>query len=394
MKSLIFFILLFLVAVAISPMLIGEKGYILIAMGNITIESTVVTAILLLVFSIIALFIALRVIKGGVNFSFGAWRKFSLASQRKAKRDFRKGVASYILGDYANAETLMVKSAEPINSEEVAYLLATDAAQKQGNKANVLHYLQYLESSDNTKHHIESALVRINTLMAMKEYEKARTLLNDFHRHIGHQPRFLALEISLSIAELKFDSAIEYLVNARKEKSISDNEIRTWEEKAFSGQFNRIIREQSNDELAKYWSNLPRKVKQREVVIVCYANVLAQNNIQQGLDKVLLPLIKAGTNAELLKALRTLPLTKADDIIANIQKILHKQPENGVWLSYLAHVAGQTKQWEMSSKAFHSLSQLEHYKMDKVDYKMFSQVLMALNNVNEANKVLIKAVEL
>ncbi len=135
-------------------------------------------------------------------------------------------------------------------------------------------------------------------------------------------------------------------------------------------------------------------MKQREVVIVCYANVLAQNNIQQGLDKVLLPLVKAGTNAELLKALRTLPLTKAEDIIANIQKILHKQPENGVWLSYLAHVAGQTKQWEMSSKAFHSLSQLEHYKMDKVDYKMFSQVLMALNNVNEANKVLIKAVEL
>ena len=49
MKRIIFVIVLFFVAVAISPVLIGEKGYILIAMGDITVESTVVTASMMLV---------------------------------------------------------------------------------------------------------------------------------------------------------------------------------------------------------------------------------------------------------------------------------------------------------------------------------------------------------
>lgn len=394
MKNLILFILLFLLAVAISPILIGEKGYILIAMGNITIESTVVTASVLLFFTFIALFIMLRVVKGGVNFSFGAWRKFSLASQRKAKRDFRKGIASYILGDYKSAETLSVKSAEPISNEDVAYLIAADSAQKQGDKVNTLHYLQYLESSENTKHNIESALIRLNTLLALEEYDKARKLLNEYHRHLGHEPRLLALEISLSLAELRFDSAIEHLVRARKDKNISEREVCHWEQKAFSGQFNLIIREQSNEALQKYWQDLPRKVKQRETVIACYAHVLAKNSIQQGLSKVLLPLIKPGTNVELLRSLRDLPLIKADDVIANVQKIVQKQPENGVWLSYLGHVAGQTKDWDMAGKAFHSLAQLEHYHMDKQDYLMFSNALVAQNKVQEANATLYKAVEL
>ncbi|QOL26304.1 heme biosynthesis protein HemY [Thalassotalea sp. LPB0316] len=391
MKSIMLFILLFLLAVAISPMLIGEKGYILIAMGNITIESTVVTAAVLLFFSMIALFIVLRVISGSVSFSFSTWRKFSLASKRKAKRNFRKSVAAYILGDYKTAETLSVKSAEPIDNQDIAYLIAADSAQKQENKANTLHYLQYLESSENTKHHIESALVRLNTLMALQEYKKARELLDEYHRHIGHESRLLALEISLSLAELRFDHAIEYLVRARKDKNIGEDEVCQWERVAFTGQFNLIIREKSNDALHNYWQDLPRKVKQRETVISCYAHVLAENNIQQGLSKVLLPLIKPGTNAELLKTLRDLPLTKADDLIANVQKIVQKQPENGVWLSYLGHVAGQTKDWDMASKAFHSLAQLEHYQMDKQDYVMYSKALIAQNKIQEANDILVKA---
>ncbi|MFT6209211.1 MAG: HemY protein, partial [Colwellia sp.] len=37
MKKLILWILIFFAAVAISPLLINEKGYILIAMGDLTI---------------------------------------------------------------------------------------------------------------------------------------------------------------------------------------------------------------------------------------------------------------------------------------------------------------------------------------------------------------------
>ena len=100
MKRLLIVVLLFLSAVAFSPILIGEKGYILIAMGDLTIKSTVVTASIMLILSFIALLMVLKFFRGGLNFSFAAWNKIAFANRRKALRDLNKGIAAYVLGDY------------------------------------------------------------------------------------------------------------------------------------------------------------------------------------------------------------------------------------------------------------------------------------------------------
>ena len=114
MKRLLLLVLLLLTlaAVALSPILIGEKGYILIALGDLTIESTVVTATIMLTLAFIALLIALKVFRGGLHFSFAAWNKIAFASRRRALRDLNKGVAAYVLGDYKQSEHLLAKCAD------------------------------------------------------------------------------------------------------------------------------------------------------------------------------------------------------------------------------------------------------------------------------------------
>ena len=88
MKRIILILIVFFTAIAISPMLIDEKGYILIAMGNITIESTVVTATMMLFALFITLIATLKVLRGGLNFSLGAWNKiiFACCSTRSGKQ--------------------------------------------------------------------------------------------------------------------------------------------------------------------------------------------------------------------------------------------------------------------------------------------------------------------
>ena len=92
MKRIIIFVICFFIAIACSPMLIGEKGYILIAMGQTTIESTVVTAIIMLTLLFIVLLLSLKIFRGGINFSLMTWNKFAFASQRKALRNLHKGI--------------------------------------------------------------------------------------------------------------------------------------------------------------------------------------------------------------------------------------------------------------------------------------------------------------
>jgi len=396
MKKIIFLILLFLFAVAISPLLIGEKGYILIAIGNTTIESTVVTASIGLIVIFILLLIVLKAFRGGLRFSLGAWNKVMFASHRKGIRNFNKGVAAYILGDNQQAEHLLVKCAEPSKLEQVAYLLAASAADKQGLTSNTKHYLAQLNNSQTHLNDVglESILIIIQLLISHEQYDDARKIIDQHHKHIGHDDRLLTLEIELSLLESRFDYVIEKLVVARKSKTIEQNKIEQWETKAYTGAFSNVVRKNDNTALHAYWNNIPRKVKLRESVVLAYCQILAQHQLNQPLSKILLPIVKKGTNTALLKQIRLLPLTAPEELIQAVQKHLHNTPHNADWLSCLAHLATHGKQWAMAEKAFHSLVNLEGQQYDKTDLLVFSSVLKQQEQYAKAIEVLQKALTL
>jgi len=392
MKRIFLILLVFFSAVAISPMLIGEKGYILIAMGNITIESTVVTATMMLLALFITLIITLKVLRGGLSFSLGAWNKIIFASQRKGLKHFNQGIAAYILGDNQQAEHLLVKSAEPSKFESIAYLMAASAADKQGLASNTKHYLAQL--SDSEKHlkegGLETILITIRLLINHQEFSQARASIDQHHKHIGHDDRLLAFEIELSLIEKRFQYVVEQLVAARKSKILCDEKVSQWEAVAFNGVFSEQIKKHDEAALNNYWNNLARKVKQRPQVLYAYCYVLASQNITQPLTKILLPVVKKGADESLLKQLRSLPLTQSEELIQAVQKHLHHDQQSAKWLSCLAHLASNAQQWPMAEKAFNSLVQLEGQQYDKVDLQTFAKVLQQQNELTKAIDVLNK----
>ena len=226
--------------------------------------------------------------------------------------------------------------------------------------------------------------------MGQKNYQLARTIIDEHHKHIGHDARLLKLEIELSLIEQRFDYAIKQFNAAQKEKSISIETITLWQQQAFYGAFNQQIKQHDSSALVEYWQQLPKKIKQNEVVIMTYCQVLAENQINEPLAKLLLPIIKKGNALSLLKALRTLPITHDDSLMAAAQKHLHNQPNNALWLSLVAHFAAASKQWSLAEKAFNSLVNLEEQQYDKIDLLTFSQVLEHQGLLDKANQVLRK----
>jgi HemY protein len=194
MKKLIVWILIFFAAVAISPLLINEKGYILIAIGDLTIESTVVTAGIMLTLLFIALAFSLKLIRGSLRFGFRGWNKIAFANRRRGLKDFNRGIAAFILDDHQQAEHLLAKAAEPSNFPRTAYLLAAAASSKQSLRSNTNHYLGLLAQEDHTikTSGLESILVTIKLLMVQEDFAQARTIIDEHHKHVGHDARLLS----------------------------------------------------------------------------------------------------------------------------------------------------------------------------------------------------------
>ena len=364
MIRLIIALVFFLTVMAISPFLIDEKGYILIAMGNTTIELTVLSAGIMLTLLFIALIISLKLVRGGLSFSFGTWNKMAFAGQRRGIANFNRGLSAYMLEDYSQAEALFAKSAIPSKRKQSAYLLAASASAKQDLNSNTNHYLALLEKETLQLKDVglESVIVNIKLLMNQNKADtnaKARTLIDENHKHIGHDSRLLILEIDLCIIEQRFEQALQYLTAARKEKSITDEVIQVWENAAYYGSFNDSIKQNNSKALQDNWHALGRKIKQREAVLFAYCKVLAENNIIEPLNKVLIPLFKKSPSRDFLKSIRNLPIKDADELITIVQKQLHKNIHSASWLSCLGHLALISKQYPMAEKAFKSLITLD-----------------------------------
>ena len=392
MKRLLLLLLLIFAAVALSPVFIDEKGYILIAMGDLTLESTVVTASIMLVLTFMALLITLKVFRGSLNFSFATWNKIAFAGRRRALRNLNKGIAAYVLGDYQQSEHLLAKSAEASSLEHIAYLVAADAAQKQALKPNTEHYLALLEKSTDTLKEagLEAILIKIKLLIGQQNYQLAREVIDQHHKHIGHDARLLSLEIDLSLIEQRFDYVVKQLNSAKKQKTITSETIAKWQQAAFYGAFNNQIKQHDNNALMQYWQQLAKKVKQDEVVVLAYCRVLAENNVNEPLAKVLLPVVKKGADSKLLKSIRSLPITQANELVAAAQKHLHNDPHNALWLSLVAHFAVFSQQWPLAEKAFNTLVNLEGSQYDKIDLLAFALVLEQQSEYEKANQVLRK----
>lgn len=391
MKRLVLFFVLFFAAVAISPLLIGEKGYILISMGNITIESTVVTASIFLIILFIALLMSLKVFRGGIRLGKGTWFRVTTASKRKAQRQFKQGVATYLLEDYAEAEHLLAKSADNSGMASVAYSLAAFAAQQQSADANTEYYLDCLSKEASSSDSLEQVLVIIKQQLKLKNYTKARTLIDDYHKHIGHDSRLLALEIELSLIEQRFEHVIAYLPKAVKNKKVNQALLYRWQYQAYLGQFEHLITQGDQTKLVNYWQDLARKIQHKQSVVLAYCHVLAKHQLTQSLEQVLLPALKFDASMEFVKQLRFLPIGQCQGLITLVQKHLHKDNHSSQWLSCLGFLAFADKQFDMAAKAYASLFHQEG-GYDQQDALLYAKVLMAKNEHQQANQLLLRYV--
>ena len=377
---------LFLLLVALAPLLIDEKGYILIAMGDLTYELTVVSA---LIFLVMASFVFAFIYWGmrlGFKFSSKTWRKMAFSSKAKAKQQFQKGLAAYLLKDYARAEELMAKCAEHAELANSAWLVAAEAANKQGDFAKTQNYLQLINEHPQAQENFsfETLLVAGRLNIENKQFTNTRDMLDSNHTLIGHDARLGGLDIEVCIHEQRFEQAIEQLKTVKKDKNLSAESIYRWESRAYSGLFNDMVQKESIESVAKYFKGLSRKEKQSEGILLAYTDCLNTNGLTDKLDDLILPLLKKNASPTFINRLKELPLENNEHIIAAVQKVLQKQPENTLWLSALANLCVANKDYSKAQKAFISLLKIQQ---DPNDLKNYANLLVLMGEHQQANRV-------
>ncbi|KRV91189.1 heme biosynthesis HemY N-terminal domain-containing protein [Aeromonas veronii] len=364
--------IIILVAVMVAglifgPQASGNKGYVLIALGNYTIESSVTSAVILAVL----FYGALLIVEWLLGRVFGLRRKtlgwYGSRRRRKANQQTVAATLAMAEGHYSQAEKLMIKGASNSDTPLLNYLSAAKAAQARGDDARRDQYLQKAQE-ENPKAELALTLTQTQLQIEQGQYDTALAMLESVYALNPRHPMVLDQLRQVHLARQDWSALCDLIPALHKVGKLTPKQEEDLLQQAWSGRLQQAAG--SLETLKAVWQDLPRKLRLEPELLACYGDLLRQLGADGEAATLWLEALRKQPMPQLLARLPKLKLDSYQPLLALLQK-QQGQPEVDTALAQLYLLAGQLDDAQKlleqeverapSAAAYHALGQL----MDK-----------------------------
>ncbi|WP_421249437.1 heme biosynthesis HemY N-terminal domain-containing protein [Aeromonas sp. 603359] len=364
--------IIILVAVMVAglifgPQASGNKGYVLIALGNYTIESSVTSAVILAVL----FYGALLIVEWLLGRVFGLRRKtlgwYGSRRRRKANQQTVAATLAMAEGHYSQAEKLMIKGASNSDTPLLNYLSAAKAAQARGDDARRDQYLQKAQE-ENPKAELALTLTQTQLQIEQGQYDTALAMLESVYALNPRHPMVLDQLRQVHLARQNWSALCDLIPALHKVGKLTPKQEEELLQQAWSGRLQQAA--SSLETLKAVWQDLPRKLRLEPELLACYGDLLRQLGADGEAATLWQEALRKQPMPQLLARLPKLKLDSYQPLLALLQK-QQGQPEVDTALAQLYLLAGQLDDAQKlleqeverapSAAAYHALGQL----MDK-----------------------------
>lgn len=282
MKKLLLLVLLFLAAgVWIAGRMMHDPGYLLIAYRGTTIEMSLWFGLLLLLAAVVAVYMALWLLRKLLGSGDTARRWKQSFRHKRALSKTNAGVIAYLEGDWAGAQKKLDQAAAKTEAPLIGYLAAARAAAKNEDYQATDLYLRKAGESDPGAN-VAVELAKIEVQIHRKQYEQALAALLQLRKtHPKHKHVCKRLQ-EVYVALDDWESLSRLLPVMRKLKVAPLSELDEIEQKTALFKLGRAAKEQAESgetagrikRLLEVWSSIPGKVKRQEAVALAYTEHL------------------------------------------------------------------------------------------------------------------------
>lgn len=273
MKLLFIVLLTVIVAVVIALLAVEDPGYVLVAVGTWTLETTLVLAIITWISTFAAFYYGIRLISRlmGAPGDIQHWRRDR--REQKAEKSLTRGLIDLAEGHWSDAEKRVVKYAAEGHTPLLNYLAAARAAQAQGKDKRRDHYLK-LAHENNPSADIAVGLTQAELQLNQNQWEQALATLRHLQQIAPKHPQVLKVLAKLYQKLGDWNQLLELLPMLRKLK-IFDPEI--IDELSQEAHVSLLQNAETSAAVADVWSLIPKSSRENEQVLITYAQKLIKS---------------------------------------------------------------------------------------------------------------------
>lgn len=389
MIKILLLVIALIAGLVVGPDLAGNQGYVLISAANQTIEMSVSTLVILVVFAFAALFILEWLIRKLFSLSSSTRGWFSGRKNKKARALTNEGLLKLLEGDWKQSEKLLLKGVNHSDAPLLNYLAAAEAAQGRGDIDNRDRYLQ--QAADFGIDNLATALTRAKLQYRQGQYEEALASLQGLVDANPRNPVLLSLLKDTYLKLQDWQALLRLMPSLKRVKAVSEAEAERLELKAECGLMAHIATQKGSDGLLAHWNSLSRSARQQPKLIGCLVKQLIARKADSEAYIILRENLKKHPDEILISLVPELSLPDYHPAILKLQDVLRYNENNPVTHSALGQLYFREGKWAEARTHFEKALDI---RPDVSDYAWLVDTLEKLNDPSAANHLSREALKL
>lgn len=339
-----------------------DPGYVLLAYGNYTLETSLWVGLVLFVLLVAVLYFTLHLVRKLFRGQRSVASWMGSRKSRQAARLTNRGLIAFIEGNWQKSRRQLLRGATHNDAPLLNYLMAARASYRLGDSDRMREYLGAAERSD-AEAGIAVELTQAELKLDAGQYEQAAATLVRARRNAARHPHVLDL-LSQAYQGLEdWDSLAALLPDLEKHKVLPAGELQALERTVHLRRLQLIAGRgdgDAADALYERWQSLPPSWKRDRDLLRAYVALLLTQDAHVAAEKVCLRALKQDWDSELARLYAFVHSDNPGRQLTQAESWLGEHPEDPQLLLCLGRLSARCELWGKARDYLEASYQLRH----------------------------------